>query len=487
MSEDSLRQNARAGYVSTYPQAGPISSLLVRSYQAFLCTSFLSRESYKTTTLIMPGRLLQWPEWPEFTFENAEKNEDLLQYKNEIIAQYGEDALRKSWLKVCGELAKITDDLAEKGTSAIPEIPFEDLLNLSDEQKQRCKDTGCFVVRDVIPDEQTTKLFWDLKKYVADNRDQISGWPVDNPILSNLYFSPTQISLRSHPNQLATARALNSWWHDSTGTSSPDPLSYADAVRIRPPKKPLAALGPHIDAGSLSRWADPTYRCCYDAVWSGHPEDLDLYDLTKRQYAKQAAFFGSAHSRVLRAFQGWTALTSAGPGEGSLMLYPSIKYATAYVLLRPFFSPPTGDGDIMDYKSWAFDATTPWFPGTWRDRSQYLSPTSHPHLRLRECMISIPRMNPGDCIFWHCDMVHAVEVEHNGEHDACVAYIAATMSTEVNKDYIRKQLADFKEGRAPEDFRSERKRVGFEPGFVGWMGEKAILSVEGRRAMGFDA
>jgi hypothetical protein len=302
-------------------------------------------------------------------------------------------------------------------------------------------------------------------------------------MVKNLYFSPTQIALRSHPNQLATARALNSWWLDSTGTSSPEPLSYADAVRIRPPKRPMAALGPHIDAGSLSRWADPTYRSCYDAVWSGHPEDLNLYDLTKRQYAKQAAFLGSAHSRVLRAFQGWTALTSAGPGEGSLMLYPSVKYTTAYFLLRPFFSPPT-TGDVMDCALWTFDTTTPWFPGTWREQSQKLSPSSHPHLRLRECMICIPKMNPGDCVFWHCDMVHAVEVEHNGEQDASVAYIAATPSTEENLKYIKAQNMDFLEGRAPEDFRNERKKVGFEPGFTGWMGEGAIHE-GGRQAMGF--
>ena len=434
----------------------------------------------------MPGKLLQWPEWPEYTFAKAEKNDDLLQYKKEIIAQYGEDALRKSWLNVCEKLAKITDDLAEKGTSVIPEVNFEDLSNLSEEQKQHFKDIGCFVVRDVISDEQTTKWFLDLKKYVADNRDQISGWPAATPFVNNLYFSPTQLALRSHPNQIATARALNSWWHDSTGTSSPEPLSYADAVRIRPPKQPLASLGPHVDAGSLSRWADPTYRSCYDAVWSGNPEDLDLYDLTKRQYAKQAAFPGSGHSRVLRAFQGWTALTAAGPGEGSLMLYPSVKYATAYFLLRPFFAPPADGGDIMDYKSWSFDASTPWFPGTWRDTSQSLSPSSHPHLRLRECMISIPKMNPGDCIFWHCDMVHAVEVEHNGDQDASVAYIAATPSTQVNKEYIKKQLEDFKAGRAPEDFRHERKKVGYEPGFKGFMGEDAIIGVEGRRAMGFE-
>ena len=107
-----------------------------------------------------------------------------------------------------------------------------------------------------------------------------------------------------------------------------------------------------------------------------------MYDLSKKKDAKQAFFAGKAHSRVLRAFQGWTALTSAGPGEGSLLLYPCAKWAMAYVLLRPFFRPPP-DKDVMNPEKWTIDLNNPWFPGTFRTDSQRLSPTSHPHLRLR--------------------------------------------------------------------------------------------------------
>lgn len=298
----------------------------------------------------------------------------------------------------------------------------------------------------------------------------------------NLYFSPTQIAARSHPNQIKVARELNSWWHDASKTSSPDPLSYADAVRIRPPGQPFYGLGPHIDAGSLSRWADPTYRICYAPVWEGHPEDLDLYDIGLRKDAQQAMFEGSAHSRVLRAFQGWTALTSAGAGEGSLLLYPAVKWAIAYVLLRPFFSEPA-NGDIMDASQWTLDLKTPWFPGTFRDDSQLLSPTSHPHLRMKECLVHIPKMNPGDTVWWHADMCHAVEVDHFGDHEASVVYIAATPSTDVNKEYIAQQLEAFLAGRPPKDF--NKPDLASESGFVGYKGESAILSPEGRTAMGY--
>lgn len=42
----------------------------------------------------------------------------------------------------------------------------------------------------------------------------------------------------------------------------------------------------------------------------------------------------------------------------------------------------------------------------------------HPHMMLDKTMISIPRVYPGDMVFWHCDVVHAVEVEHTGKEDS---------------------------------------------------------------------
>lgn len=299
----------------------------------------------------------------------------------------------------------------------------------------------------------------------------------------SLYYSPTQIAARSHPNQLKVSKELNSWWHDKSGNSSSEPLSYVDRVRIRPPGVLFRSLGPHIDTGSLSRWADPGYQSVYEAVFSGKPELLDNYDLDVRKNVKQALFPGPAHSRMFRAFQGWTALTSAGQGEGSLMLYPCVKWCIAYVLLRPFFNPPESEKDIMDASKWTFDAENSWFPGTFRQDSQHLSPSSHPHLRLRECMVSIPYMHEGDTVWWHADMGHAVEVEHNGDHDASVLYIAASPRTEENEKYMKGQVEDYLNDLSPEDF-GRRKA---EQSFKLFTGEKGILSGEqGRRAFGFD-
>jgi Protein of unknown function (DUF1479) len=81
------------------------------------------------------------------------------------------------------------------------------------------------------------------------------------------------------------------------------------------------------------------------------------------------------------------------------MLSENFKWKIVYVLLRPFFKALESAEDVMDASKWSFDAETPWFPGTWKNDGQILSLISHPHLRLHECMVSIPWMNPGDTIW----------------------------------------------------------------------------------------
>lgn len=93
------------------------------------------------------------------------------------------------------------------------------------------------------------------------------------------------------------------------------------------------------------------------------PEEHDPFDMESRMNAEQDFFKGSAHSSVLRAFQGWTALTEAGPKEGSLMIYPNMRYVLAYMLLRPFFDPPEDAESIMDAEKWTFNAERKFFPG----------------------------------------------------------------------------------------------------------------------------
>jgi hypothetical protein len=39
-------------------------------------------------------------------------------------------------------------------------------------------------------------------------------------------------------------------------------------------------------------------------------------------------------------------------------------------------------------------------------------------MRLEDSMTSVPKVNPGDGVFWHCDVVHAVEPDHIGKGDS---------------------------------------------------------------------
>lgn len=358
----------------------------------------------------MPGKIGNWPAWAEFLSPPGDVSQDTFtsstKAKAETISQYGEEALRQGWLRVCKDLELVTEKLAKLGNAAIPVIQMAEILDggLSDERKLELKERGCCIVRNVLTTEEATSKFHDLKDFLAQNEGAIPGWPSDSRVMINLYNSPTQVAIRTHPNQILLQKALNSLYHDASGETSPDPLSYTDAARIRPSGQHFLGLGPHIDAGSLCRWADPQYRRVYDQILSGHPELHDPYDLSVRKDADQFMFEAKAHSVVFRAFQGWTALTPTSETCGTLLLYPEVKTVAAYLMLRPFFAPPAKEEDVMDADKWAFDSQSNWFPGTIMEQSQRLSTTSHPHLRLQDCLMYIPEMSPGDTVWWHTDV-----------------------------------------------------------------------------------
>ncbi len=112
-------------------------------------------------------------------------------------------------------------------------------------------------------------------------------------------------------------------------------------------------------------------------------------------------------------------------------------------------------------------------------------------------MISVPKVLPGDTVFWHCDMVHSVEVEHTGKEDSCgahftrgpahiyihcdtVMYIPSVPLTPMNKAYIERQKGSFLKGIRPPDFPPASKD---EHDFVGIGSVTDILEPAGRRAM----
>ncbi|KAF2007284.1 duf1479 domain-containing protein [Amniculicola lignicola CBS 123094] len=357
----------------------------------------------------MPVRTSSWPTgWPSFTPQDDDLNDTYQQnLKKEIISEYGEAALKQAWVRACKELVSVTSSIAKQGSSAVPIFEFGDVIGPQNWKiLAQMKTMRCFIIRGVIPQAKADKLFEELQGFVHKNSG-ITGWPSASPAVFHLYSSPIQLKLRTHPNQLKIQRLLNGLFTDSNCSPEEleaqcEPILYPDALRIRQPGQEFLGLGPHIDAGGLSRWADHPYRRAYDKIFSGHPEDWDPYDLTHRRDAAPDLFPSGVHCSALRTFQGWTALTPCGPGEGGLMILPDVKTVTAYMMLRPFFK-CLQDKDWKDPENWTVDDSA-WFPGTKRWDSQMLSPGSHPHLRLEETLVGAPHVEPGDTIWWHGDV-----------------------------------------------------------------------------------
>lgn len=178
---------------------------------------------------------------------------------------------------------------------------------------------------------------------------------------------------------------------------------------------------------------------------------------------------------VFRSWQGWLSLSETGPSEGTLKVFPFLKEATAYWILRPFVR-PTADG------GWELDTSTTEFQGALPGRGQELYPDKHPHLGLPDSLPSLPIMRPGDFVFWQGDAIHAVESVHKGKNEAIVMYIPSVPLCEMNVDYIKVQKEAFLKGVPPPDFPGgigESKHVGRgEDSFVKGHDGRAAFGLE---------
>ena len=145
---------------------------------------------------------------------------------------------------------------------------------------------------------------------------------------------------------------------------------------------------------------------------------------------------------MFRTFQGWTALTRQGQGDGTLQLIP-IANSMAYILLRAL------QDDVPETELCGAN------PG------RALSVEREWHALLLEGLTSIPPMQPGDTVFWHPDVVHAVENEHRGSGYSNVMYIAATVGCGKNSAYLEKQAPAFLSGKTPPDFAPDNFEVDF--------------------------
>ncbi|HEY7688228.1 MAG TPA: YbiU family protein, partial [Dongiaceae bacterium] len=251
-----------------------------------------------------------------------------------------EEEMRREAEAVAGKRAR--------GEPVIPEIEFQDVISdrVPGAAVAAIRRTGCAVIHNVFPRAQAEAWNGQLGDYITDNGyyerkvdpnldKYFSTLKSDRPQIFGIYWSKPQIEARQASSMAATRAFLNSLWrHDSEGSSWFDPrreTTYADRTRRRQPGDVSLGLSPHMDAGSVERWIDDAYQRVYRHVFSGDVARYDPFDGAWRTHTQEIP--SPAVCSVFRTYQGWTALTPQGPGDGTLQLIP-IARGIAYMLLR---------------------------------------------------------------------------------------------------------------------------------------------------------
>jgi len=339
----------------------------------------------------------------------------------------------------------------------IPEINFDNIERDNFQLINKIKHRGCVIVRNVFNEQLINKLNKELEDYINSNNyyeDQKKKSDLDQyfsdlksgkPQIFGLYWSKSQIEIRHSEQMAKVKRWLNNLWvyeNDEYKVFDPNrELSYADRVRRREPGDDTLGLSPHCDAGSVERWTDKNYQKIYKEIFSDNFKNYDPFDAKYRD--RTTEFESPAVAHVFRTFQGWTALTKQGPNDGTLQLIPIAK-GMAYILTRALLN-DVPENELCGSKL-----------------GKALSVNKNYHELLLKDLVSIPKMKPGDTIWWHPDIVHAVEDKHLGKNYSNVVYVGATPYCKKNLDYTLEQSKKFLEGRSPPDFAQEDYEINYK-------------------------
>ena len=350
------------------------------------------------------------------------------------------------------------EDLAREGKPVIPEINYETIENEKVDETiiVSIKNRGCAVIRSVFPKSQVDDWNDELVEYITTNGyyeqcqgkahlDQyFSGLQSGKPQVFGIYWSRPQMLARQDERMAKTKAWLNNLWgtkdNGSLGIDPDRECTYADRIRRREPGDNTFGLSPHTDAGSIERWIDKEYQKVYRHVFSGNWRDYDPFDAKYRTEISEIP--SPAVSHVFRTFQGWTALTEQGPNDGTLKLIPIVRNIV-YTLYRALLDDVPEDSLCGASPGRALDTNPEWHD-----------------LPLR-ALVSIPLLYPGDTIWWHPDLTHAVEGHHAGNNFSNVMYIGASPLCKKNSDYLKIQGERFLSGESAPDFSAEDYEINY--------------------------
>ena len=385
------------------------------------------------------------------------KNYDQNIIKAKKILRNKSKNYKENFKKIKKFIEKEVQEIKNSTSSVIPEINFED-LNKPDSIKiiDAIKRRGCVVVRNVFEDKKVKKWNSDVEKYIEKNNyhelqkekagldNYFSDLKSGKPQIFGLYWTKAQTEIRQSNELDQVKKWINNLWtykyNDHQVFNPNKELIYADRIRRREPGDSTLGLSPHCDAGSIERWTESNYQKIYDKVFSDQFEQYNPFEAKYRD--KTDLIQSPAVSNAFRTFQGWTALTEQGPSDGTLQLIPIAK-SMAYILTRAL-QEDVSENELCGSR-----------PG------KALSANKEYHSLLLEGLVSIPKMNPGDTVWWHPDIIHAVEDKHTGKGYSNVVYVGSMPFCEKNLEYAKKQAQSFLKGESPPDFAAENYETQF--------------------------
>lgn len=361
------------------------------------------------------------------------------------------------------------------GVSPVPTIKAADLDSLDSATLDRVRQRGCVVVRGVFGQGRVQAWNAELADYLDRNKyleKEVSKRGIDKyfsslasgrPQIFGIYWSRPQMDARQSPELARVRRWLNRLWefeHAGKQVFNPDlECTYSDRVRQRQPGDKTLGLSPHTDGGSIERWIDPGYQQVYRHVFGGDVRKYNAFDAAFRTETHEIP--SPAVCRMFRTFQGWTALTAQGPGDGTLRVAP-IADAMAWVLLRAL------QDDVPEDSLCGARA------------GRALGVNAEFHSLILRAYGPIPKVEQGDTVWWHPDVIHGVEDEHLGSGSSNVMYIGAAPDCEKNRIFQALQKPAFEAGLSSPDFAPENYEVDFSG-----RATLADLSPLGLRQMGF--
>ena len=243
---------------------------------------------------------------------------------------------KKAYQQMSARLSERINEIQRLGSKAVIDIDFADVqqANITDTTRDAIRKAGCCVVRGVFPTAQMNQWNQEISAYLADNRyieksvdkagldNYFSDLASSKPQIYSVYWSKPQIHIRQDRALETTRLFLNSLWHNPTQeVDLTDGYLYADRVRQRAPGDDTLGLSPHVDGGSVERWLDDGFHQVYQAIFNGNLEAYRPFDIAHRTETYEVP--SPAVCRMFRTYQGWSALTDQGPGDGTLQIVPT--------------------------------------------------------------------------------------------------------------------------------------------------------------------